>query len=216
MKYQTILFDLDGTIIDNSEGITASVAYSLDFFGNKYDSVKSLESFIGPPLKEQFMNFCGVNSDKGEEYVKKYREYYSVKGIYQNRPYEGISHLLKTLKNSGKTIILATSKPEKFAITILKQNNLFELFDFTAGALMNNTRTKKSEVIQYALDAIGGHCLKSTVMVGDRAYDVEGAKEIGIDTIGVTYGFGTENELLSAGACRIAKNADELLKILSE
>ena len=110
MKYETILFDLDGTITDPGLGITSAVAYSLDYFGNKYESLKALELFIGPPLREQFMEYCGVDREKGEEYVAKYREYYAVKGIYENKVYTGIEEMLKKLKLAGKRVVLATSK----------------------------------------------------------------------------------------------------------
>lgn len=216
MKYGTILFDLDGTIANNAVGITKSVAHALDFFGNKYESEKSLEVFIGPPLKEQFANFCNISPEKAEEYVKKYREYYSVKGIYQNELYDGIPDMLKTLKSMGKKIVLATSKPEDFAKTILLQNEIDPLFDFVAGALMNNTRTKKKDVILYALEQIGVSDTNDVVMVGDRDYDIIGAKETGIKSVGVTYGFGTRNELISAGADCIADDAKHLTQILSE
>ncbi len=152
MGYKYILFDLDGTITDPKEGITNSVAYCLDAYGFKYDSKDALTEFIGPPLREHFMEYCVTDDvEKGEEYVRKYREYYSVKGIYENKVYDGIPKMLSELKNAGKTIILATSKPEKFAKLILEHFDLAKYFDFTAGALMSNNRTDKSEVIKYAL-----------------------------------------------------------------
>ena len=216
MKYQTILFDLDGTITNPAEGITTSVAYALDFYGNKYESKKQLELFIGPPLREQFMEYCGVDREKGEEYVKKYREYYSVKGIYQNEVYEGIDTMLSSLKKAGKRIVLATSKPEEFAKIILDHFDLSKYFDFVAGALMSNARTNKADVIRYALESIGNVDINSTVMVGDRLHDVEGASELGIKTVGVTFGFGSRKELCDAGAFMIADTVSELSDILMQ
>ena len=214
MKYQTILFDLDGTLTNPAEGITTAVAYALDFFGNEYSSKKQLETFIGPPLREQFMEYCNVDKEKGEEYVKKYREYYSVKGIYQNEVYEGIDTMLDTLKNNGKKIVLATSKPEQFAKIILDHFQLSKYFDFVAGALMSNTRTNKAEVIKYALESIGNPDADTVLMVGDRLHDVEGALAFGIKTVGVTFGFGSREELIDAGAFKIADTVKELTEIL--
>ena len=214
MKYNTILFDLDGTLTDPAKGITSGVAYALDSFGDKYESLESLELFIGPPLREQFMEFCNVDRDKGEEYVAKYREYYAVTGIYENRVYDGIEDMLKTLVNSGKRIILATSKPEKFALIILEHFKLLKYFDFVAGALMSNSRTKKDEVIAYALENIGKYDLSTTIMVGDRMHDVEGAAKFGIETIGVTFGYGSREELENAGAKIIVDTVEDLKKEL--
>lgn len=214
MKYETILFDLDGTLTDPGEGITTAVAYALDFFGNKYESKEALELFIGPPLREQFMQYCGVDREKGEEYVAKYREYYAVKGIYQNKIYDGIENMLLQLKNAGKKIVLATSKPEKFALIVLEHFGLLKYFDFVAGALMSNSRTKKDEVIAFALENSSGYELETTIMVGDRLHDVEGAAKFGIDTIGVTFGYGSREELENAGAKIIVDTVDELTREL--
>ena len=214
MKYETILFDLDGTLTDPALGITSSVAYALDFYKKPYESKKALEIFIGPPLREQFMLYCGVDREMGEEYVAKYREYYAVKGIYENKVYEGIDTMLDTLKKEGKRIVLATSKPEKFALIVLKHFNLYKYFDFVAGALMTNTRTKKDEVIAFALENIKNYDPKTTVMVGDRMHDVIGAAKFSIDTIGVTYGYGARDELEDAGAKIILDSVSELTKEL--
>lgn len=210
MKYTTILFDLDGTLTDPAVGITGGVAHALDYFGNKYDSRKQLEEFIGPPLREHFMEFCGVDREKGEEYVAKYREYYATVGIYENKVYNGIEDMLKALKGAGKKIVLATSKPEKFASIILEHFGLMQYFDFVAGALMSNSRTKKDEVIAYALESIGEYDKNSVIMVGDRMHDVEGAAKFGIDTIGVTFGYGSHEELSNSGAKIIVDTVEEL------
>ena len=210
MKYETILFDLDGTLTDPFKGITGGVAYALDYFGDKYESVESLKHFIGPPLREHFMEFCGVDKEKGEEYVAKYREYYAVTGIYENKVYDGIENLLISLKNAGKKIVLATSKPEKFALIVLEHFGLIKYFDFVAGALMSNTRTKKDEVIAYALENIDDYNLETTIMVGDRMHDTLGAAKFGINTIGVTFGYGSYEELENSGTKIIVNTVEEL------
>jgi len=214
MQYKTILFDLDGTLTDPALGITSGVAHALDYFGDKYDSLKALEEFIGPPLREHFMEFCGLSVEKAEEYVKKYREYYSVTGIYENVVYDGIEEMLASLKNAGKKIVLATSKPEKFAKLILDHFGLSRYFDFIGGALMSNTRTKKDEVIAYCLENVGDCDISTAIMVGDRMHDVEGAAKFGIKTVGVTFGYGSREELENSGAVTIVDTVKELTDVL--
>ena len=195
MKYRIVLFDLDGTITDSSEGITSSVAYALDKKGISHEGKASLRHFIGPPLREQFMKCYGLDVDEGGRMVDLYREYYSTKGIYQCSVYHGIPELLRGLKNNGAVVVLATSKPEKFARIILDYFNLTEYFDFIAGANIDNTRTKKSEVIEYALESIGALCKEQdVVMIGDHSADIIGATQCGIDGIFVTYGFGDKED----------------------
>ncbi len=214
MKYNTILFDLDGTLTNPAVGITKGVAYALDAFGYKYESLKELELFIGPPLREQFMEYCSASRERGEELVAKYREYYAVTGIYENKVYDGIEEMLKLLKGSGKKVVLATSKPEKFAVLILEHFGLIKYFDFTAGALMTNNRTKKDEVIAYALENIGAYDTESTIMVGDRMHDIIGARAFGINTVGVTFGFGSRQELEENGAITVCDTVSELIEVL--
>lgn len=191
MKYKIVLFDLDGTITDSSEGITSSVAYALDKKGIPHEGKESLKHFIGPPLREQFMKCYGLDKDEGGRMVDLYREYYGTKGIYQCKVYPGIAELLKKLKSNGAVVVLATSKPEKYARIILDYFSLTEYFDFIAGANIDNTRTKKAEVIEYALESIGAlDKIQESVMVGDHMADVVGARECGVECIFVTYGFG--------------------------
>lgn len=216
MKYTTLFFDLDGTITNPEQGITTAVAYALDYYGKPYESKEQLRCFIGPPLREQFMKFCGLDREAGDEYVAKYREYYSVKGIYENEVYKGIPEMLEKLKRQGKKIVLATSKPEKFAKLILDHFDLTKYFDFVAGSLMDNSRTVKSEVLEFALKSVGNPDVNATLMIGDRLHDVEGAAKCGIKTVGVTFGFGTRQELEQAGAYKIADSVDELYAVLSE
>lgn len=215
MKFDTILFDLDGTLTDPAFGITSSVAYALDANNISYESLDALKEFIGPPLREQFMKYCNVDEKTGEEYVIKYREFYATKGIYMNKVYEGIENMLKSLKNSGKKLIVATSKPEKFAKMILEHFEIDKYFDFCAGANLDNTRTDKSEVINYALESAGiDKTTSRIIMVGDRMHDVLGAKKAGLSCIGVTFGYGSRLELQNAGAKYIVDSVEELENLL--
>ncbi len=215
MKNKIILFDLDGTLTDPALGITKSVAYALDAYGVAYESLETLQPFIGPPLREQFMKYTGFDVETGEAMVKKYREYYSVTGIYENRVYDGIPEMLEKLKAAEKTLAVATSKPEKFANIILEHFDIAKYFDLCAGANMDNTRTDKAAVIEYALSTLGASNQKNcAVMVGDRMHDINGAKKNGLHCIGVTFGYGSYEELSQSGADTIVNSVSELSEIL--
>ncbi len=212
--YKTILFDLDGTLTDSGRGITNSVAYALNKAGYSYGSKKELECFVGPPLAKTFMEKCNLTEEGGAHMVELYREYYSVKGIFENDVYNGIVELLGTLKKNGKKLIVATSKPEIFAEKIMEHFNLAKYFDCIAGATMSEKRTDKAEVIEYALEKSNVTDKSTVVMVGDREYDIIGAKKMGIDSIGVLYGYGSFEELKNAGATYIAEQVLDILKFV--
>lgn len=202
--YDIVLFDLDGTLTDPGEGITNSVAYALRKFGVPVPERRQLYKFIGPPLHESFMVYYGFDRDKALLAVDYYREYYREKGIWENRVYDGVEELLQTLKGAGKRLALATSKPEVFARQILDHFGLAPYFDAVCGANLDGTRTRKAEVIALALEAFGAKAGPGIVMVGDREHDVLGAGALGLDSIGVLFGYGDRRELQRAGATHIA------------
>ena len=213
--YDYIFFDLDGTLTDPGVGITNSVAYALKKFGIEPPEREALYPFIGPPLKDSFARFYGMNADECTLAVKYYREYYSDKGIFENALYGSIPELLEALRTRGKRLVLATSKPDVFAEKILVHFGLREHFDFVAGASMDETRTKKDEVIAHAL----GSCdlfdkTDRILMVGDRKHDILGAAVHGIDALGVTFGYGSKEELTAAGAKFIAHSPAEILQFI--
>lgn len=213
-KYKYILFDLDGTITDSALGITNSVKYSLEKSGAEIPPYETLCKFIGPPLLDGFRDICGFETERAKAAVKYYREYYETTGLFENKVYDGIPELLKKLKLNGKSVILATSKPEKFAKIILEHFDLSRYFDFAAGASLDETRNKKDEVIAYALSECNITDKSRAVMVGDRHHDIDGAKKNGISCVGVLYGFGNREELENAGADYIAADEVELFDIL--
>ncbi len=209
--YKTYLFDLDGTITDPGIGITDSVMYALSKFGIKVEERSQLYRFIGPPLLDSFRDFYGFDKTKAEQAVSYYREYYRDKGIYGCYVYDGIEMLLQTLRAKECHILLATSKPQPFARQILEHFNLSQYFDVLAGSDFENVRNTKAKVIAYALATFANNkgvteqeIKESAVMVGDRFHDVKGANENGIPTIGVTFGYGSKEELVAAGAAYIA------------
>ena len=209
--YNTVLFDLDGTLTDPGMGITNSVAYSLKKFEIEVEDRKELYKFIGPPLHESFMKYCGFSDEDAEKAIVYYREYFRDTGIFENEVYDGIENLLGEIRNSGRKIILATSKPEEFAKRILVHFGLDKYFDFAAGATMDTSRSKKGDVIAYALKE-SGCSPENAVMVGDRLHDILGAKENGLDSIGVLFGYGSREELEKAGADYIAETVNDILK----
>lgn len=211
--YKNVLFDLDGTLTEPAEGITNSVAYALRKFGIEEERRKLLR-FIGPPLRDSFMEYYGFSEQESELAVAYYREYFRAGGIFENRVYDGIEELLDELKREGKTIVLATSKPEEFAAMILEHFDLMKYFDFVAGATMDETRNAKADVIRYALEKAGIADARSAVMVGDRKHDVMGARENGLNSIGVLYGYGDRKELEAAGATYIVETVTELRNFL--
>ena len=211
--YQTILFDLDGTLTDPGEGITNSVAYSLAHYGIEVTDRRELYKFIGPPLYESYMRFYGFSEAQAHQAVEVYREYYRPKGIFENRVYDGIPTLLAQLKAAGKTLLVATSKPEGFSNQILRHFGLSQYFTFVAGSTLDGSRIRKGDVIAHALAQSGvdpAHCL----MVGDREHDVLGAAEHGIPCLGVTFGYGSREELEAAGAVGVADTVDEISRFI--
>ena len=211
---KAILFDLDGTITDSGSGIINSVKYALKKAGRKIPPEDELRKFIGPPLQEQFMKCCGIEEKEAAEMVALYREYYQEEGIFDNRVYDGVMEMLKTLKEAGLKIVMATSKPEKFAKMIAEHFGFAKYFDLIGGACMDGARTKKQEVIQYVLEQCKEKDREKIRMVGDRCYDMEGANREGIRAIGVLYGYGSKEELEEAGADGLAETPEEVVRMI--
>jgi len=211
-----IFFDLDGTISDPKIGITKAVQYALQSFGIHISNTNDLCKFIGPPLWNSFKDFYGFDETKTKKAVEKYREYYTVKGIYENILYDGMDAMLKKLKAQSKTLIVATSKPTITAQRVLEYFNLQQYFTFVSGSELNGERSDKKEIIQYAIEKNSIKNLSDCIMVGDRKHDIIGANGARIDSIGVLYGYGNFDELTEAGAKYIVKDITELSKLLCE
>ena len=212
--FQYILFDLDGTLTDSGEGIIKAVQYSLKYFDIEVEDLNDLRKFVGPPLRDSYKNFYDFNDEKAEIGISKFREYYIEKGIYENKVYDGIEEMLKTLKDNGKNLIIATSKPEVHAKIVLDHFELTKYFDFICGADLEETRVKKSDVIKYAIETAEIKDLSKAIMIGDREHDIIGARENGLKCIGVLYGYGDVVELTQARADFIAKKTTDILNIL--
>lgn len=209
--WKTVLFDLDGTLTDSAPGITNSAARALAYFGIE-EKPEDLLRFIGPPLNESLSEYYGFTPEQTAKTVEVFREYFVEKGWLENAPYPGIPELLRDLKAGGLQLMVATSKPEVQAVRILKHFGLVEYFTRVCGAPAGNEDGgRKADVVRRALQFSE---LSSTVMVGDRKYDVLGAQENGIPCIGVLYGYGSREELSAAGASFIAENLEALKKLL--
>ncbi|WP_329957457.1 HAD-IA family hydrolase [Novisyntrophococcus fermenticellae] len=211
-----ILFDLDGTLTDSGPGIIKCVQYALNYMGKPEGNPDNLRCFVGPPLHEQFMEYSDFTSEEADTAVEQYRERYASIGIYENKIYEKIPELLQLLKEHGKILGVASSKPTVFVEEILLNSNLRKYFDVVVGSELDGTRTSKDEVIEEALKQLGVVTHREQVlMVGDRLYDVEGAKSCGLLCIGAAYGYGGREELEKSGAVFIADTVEEL-KILAQ
>ncbi len=209
-----IFFDLDGTLTDPAMGITNSILYALGKMGRELPARESLYRFIGPPLVSAFREFLGMTEEEANRALTLYREYFSVTGLFENTPYDGIDGALSQLKEGGCTLVLATSKPEKFAIRILEHFDLARCFTLICGASMDEKRNTKDAVIGYALDKLGSPDVSRIVMVGDRHHDVQGAAVFGIPTVGVLWGYGSRDELEIAGAETVVSDMAEMVRIL--
>lgn len=215
MRYEYILFDLDGTLTDSGTGITNSVMYALKKHGVDVKDRSELYKFVGPPLHGSFQNYYGFTKEEADKAVEYYREYYRDKGIFENLLYDGIDDLLRKLQDSGRTLILATSKPTVFAKQILESFDIAKYFTYIVGSNLDGTMVKKDEIIKCAIESCGIIDLSKVVMVGDREHDIIGAKKTGVGSIGVLYGYGNRNELENAGADFIADTVDDIWNILS-
>lgn len=209
-----ILFDLDGTLTDPALGITNSILHALEKMGRDLPPRESLYRFIGPPLVPAFQEFLGMTEEEANRALTLYREYFSVNGLFENTPYDCIGDALAQLKNAGCTLVLATSKPEKFALRILEHFDLAQYFTLICGASMDAERNTKDAVIGYALVKLGFPDVSRVVMIGDRHHDAEGAAVFGIPTVGVLWGYGSRDELEQAGAERIVSSVSEMNEVL--
>ena len=217
-KYKYVFFDLDGTLTQSEFGIMAAAVRALTHFGIETPSKEILKKFIGPPLYVSFHDFYGLNDKDSEEAIKIYREYYVKEGVYQAPLYEGIKEMLESLKAAGCTLMITTSKPEAMAVIVAKNDGISDYFDGIIGPSLDEHDPNKAILIRRAMKALGlseADILEECLMIGDRFYDIEAACEVGIDSIGVLYGYGNEQELRDAGATYIAENVSSIVGLVT-
>lgn len=214
-KYDIILFDLDGTLTDPARGLVSGFVYALSKVGVPREKFGDLRRFIGPPLYEEWQSEFGFTAEESAHAIDVFREYYDIYGWWDNELYTGVREMLESLRASGKKIALATSKPEVTARKVLDLFDLTRYFDFIAGAVSGTDRHRKSQVIDYCLEnLVARENLSRVILVGDRKYDSEGAAECGIDSLGVLWGHGTEQELRSCGFTYVDKTPTDVVKRL--
>lgn len=225
-RFQYLLFDLDGTLTDPKLGITGCVQYALRRFGIEEPDLDKLEPFIGPPLADSFQEFYGFDEEKAAEAIVRYRERFSTIGLLENEIYPGIKEMLAHLKQAGKTLAVASSKPTVFVKKILQHFEIEQYFDIIVGSELDGTRARKEEVVEEALRQlyqIFGDVQKRSdkkdndriVMIGDRKFDIQGAKLFNLVSVGVTFGYALPGELEEAGADYIVDTVTELEELLN-
>lgn len=213
MDKKYYLFDLDGTLTASGEGILNSARYALNKMEYPIPEQKILQKFIGPPLMDAFMSHCAMTKEVAAEAVFHYRTYFKEKGIFENSLYDGVKELLHDMQKAGKKIILCTSKPEVFSVQILKHYEIDKYFHFVAGAIMDGVRSKKTEIIAHILDTLKIPA-KDSVMIGDTEFDILGAKQFSLTSVGVLYGYGSREGHEKAGADYIVKSVSELYDLI--
>ena len=217
MKYKYVLFDLDGTVSRSAEGIRASLEYAINELGVEMPDLSDYTRYIGPPLIDTFKNLVGLDDERAEIGAHLYRSYYNKRGKLLNSAYDGVEQLLKDLKGKGCMLAVCTSKYEPFAREIIELLNLTEYFDAICGSTIDGSRKDKRDLIPYAVEALGGNFERDrnqTVMLGDTWFDALGAKECGVDFIGVEYGYGDIEAMRNAGASVFAKTPGDVAALL--
>ena len=210
MNKKYVLFDLDGTLTDSGEGITKCVVYALEKFGIK-EKPENVKHFVGPPLKENFMLSYNLTEEQATDAVEFYRERYTPTGIFENYPYEGIKELLAQLKEKGFILLLATSKPLVHAERVLEKFELYTFFDYILGSQLHGKECK-TDIMKEVLQKAEVRDLSEAIMVGDTIFDIEGARNVGVEVIAVGYGYGKKEELLQADY--LAETVEDLKNLL--
>lgn len=208
-KYKAVFFDFDGTIADTGDGIFHSVKYAIKELGYPPINNESLRTFIGPPVFDSFKRELGMDEKQSEFAVMKYREEYSREGIFRFTLYDGIESLLRELKSHGIQVAIASSKPYNFILRIIDYLNFGELIDFVSCPLSDKAHESKVILVSRCVEHFEIEKTEA-VMVGDRYFDIDGANGAGIDSIGVTFGYGDEKELSNAGSTHIAHSVDDI------
>ena len=212
--YKAIFFDLDGTLTESGEGITKSVQYALEKLGKPEEDLDKLRVFIGPPLMEQFMKYADVDETEARRAVEYYRERYKPIGIYETSLYKDGDIMLKRLKNAGKYLAIATSKPQAMAEEVLRYLGIYDYFDKIMGADLIGPRQSKQSVLEALFEEIENKDRSKYIMIGDTKFDIIGANLMKIDSLGVSYGYGNKKEMLELGALKVLDSTKEIADFL--
>ncbi len=208
-NYDAVLFDFDGTFADTGEGMFESIQYAVKTLGFEPLDGETLRRFVGPPVFESFMRELGVDAERADFAVMKYREAYAENGILKFRIYDGILELIRELKDNGIRVAIASAKPQRFLIRIVSHLGIGEMIDYISAPADDKADPSKVRLINEAADALQIEKSKM-LMVGDRHFDINGANGAGVDSIGVTFGYGSEDELREADATFVAHTVAEV------
>lgn len=216
-NYDYVIFDFDGTVTDTGEGILKSLQYSFEQMGNEVPDLSDLKKFIGPPIHYSYVNFYGIDESEVEQYITKYRERYKKIGIYECFVYDGMLETLKTLRENGVKLGIASSKPIKLVYDVMEYLRLTEYFDAVVGTQFDDSNHPgKTDLVLQSMAKLGDKDKKRTLMVGDRYFDIDGAAGAGVDSVGVTYGYGSREEFKEHNATYIVDTPEEVIKIVLE
>lgn len=213
-RYDYVIFDFDGTVVDTGEGILKSLQYSFKEMGREVPDLDDLKKFIGPPIYYSYTTFYGVSEEEVGMYIKKYRERYKIKGIYECELYEGMVELLCALKKLGVKIGIASSKPEHLIYSVADYLKITDLFDAIVGVKIDDSNhSSKTQLVLDAMEKMGAEDKSKVLMVGDRMFDIDGAAGAGVDSCGALWGYGSREEFLEHKATYIAEKTAEVLEI---
>lgn len=214
-KYDYVLFDFDGTVTDTGEGILKSLQYSFSAMGHEVPDLSDLKKFIGPPIHYSYTTFYGISEEDVGDYIKKYRERYREKGIYECYVYEGMRETIETLRNKGVKIGIASSKPVSLIYDVMNHLGITELFDAVTGVTVDDSNhSGKTFLVLDCMEKLGAADKSRVLMVGDRKFDLDGASGAGVDSCGVLFGYGSKEEFLKHNATYIIEKAEDLLDIV--
>lgn len=214
-KYDYVIFDFDGTVVDTGEGILKSLQYSFEQMGRDIPDLNDLKKFIGPPIYYSYTHFYNVSEDEVETYIKKYRERYTVKGIYECELYKGFPEILDTLHKEGIKVGIASSKPQRLIYDVANYLNITDKFDAIVGVKIDDSNhSTKTGLVLDSMEQLGATDKSKVLMVGDRCFDIDGAAGAGVDSCGVIWGYGSEEEFKEHNATHIVTDTEELLKIV--
>lgn len=214
LKYDYVVFDFDGTLFNSGEGIINTVKLALEFYNINVHQFQDMSFFVGPPLLESFQLYDGVDEEMATKLVAKYREYYRKSGLLETKMYDGVEELLLFLKSNGVKIGIGSSKPRHLITELLEHIGKLDLFDEISAVELGNSCEPKREIINRSLKNMGSDDFSRALMVGDRCYDIDGANQIGVDSIGVLYGYGSLEELTKHGATYIVNDCQEIVRVI--
>ena len=214
-QFDYVIFDFDGTVADTGEGILKSLQYSFSVMGRDVPDMSQLKRFIGPPVYYSYTHFYGVSEDEVEEYIRKYRERYKEKGIYECALYDGMKELILELKKRGVKTGIASSKPEHLIYSVADYLGVTALFDAIAGVKSDNSRhSTKKDIILESAEKLGAKDKTRVLMVGDRCFDIEGATAAGVKSCGALWGYGNKEEFIKYNADFIAEKPFDVINLL--